>query len=239
MTADKKLEYSSLKSTSVVEGVKDWIINQLISGNLKPGDKIPTEAELCTNLGIGRNSAREAVKQLEAQGVLYIKRAEGTFISDSYDPKLLSPILYNLIMQKSSWADFVDLRKTIDIGTLFVVVEKGISEEGKKQLKNALQELESTISSKNPDIEKIVEDDCNFHNTIVSLTENPQLNTICGFINKLTVPSRIETTRSVIASGDLDAYISLHRQLYDIIITGNKSEIENAVTDHYVYWSRK
>ena len=68
------LEYPTIRNISVVDAVKDWIIDQLIKGNLKPGSKLPTEAELCTNLSASRNSVREAIKQLEAYGVVYIKR---------------------------------------------------------------------------------------------------------------------------------------------------------------------
>ena len=50
------LQYAMIKNTSVVESVKDWIIDQLIKGNLRPGSKLPTEAELCANMGASRNS---------------------------------------------------------------------------------------------------------------------------------------------------------------------------------------
>ena len=47
------LEYPTLKNVSVVDSVKEFIVDQLIKGNLRPGDKLPTEAELCQNLGAG------------------------------------------------------------------------------------------------------------------------------------------------------------------------------------------
>ena len=37
------LEYPTIRNISVVDAVKDWIIDQLIKGNLKPGSKLPTE----------------------------------------------------------------------------------------------------------------------------------------------------------------------------------------------------
>ena len=88
-----ELEFPVIRNTSVVDSVKDWITDQMIKGNLRPGSKLPTEAELSQRLGVGRNSVREAIKQMEAYGVLYIKRAEGTFVAEQFDPKMLSPIL--------------------------------------------------------------------------------------------------------------------------------------------------
>ena len=77
-----------------------------------------------------------------------------------------------------------------------------------------------------------------FHNVIISLTKNPQLVTLSEYINRITVPSREKTTESVIASGEIESYVRLHRQLYDVIRNGDKSNIERAVLDHYVFWEK-
>ena len=68
MIMNDRLEYPVIKNASVVDSVKDWITDQLIRGNMRPGDKLPTENELCTHLGASRNSVREAIKQLQALG---------------------------------------------------------------------------------------------------------------------------------------------------------------------------
>lgn len=109
---------------SVVDQVADGIISRIIDGSLHPGDKLPTEMELCRQFGAGRNSVREAVKKLQAYGILYIKRADGTFVSESYNQKMLDPMLYSIILQKNSWRDFVKLRSVIDIGTLNLVIQR-------------------------------------------------------------------------------------------------------------------
>lgn len=232
------LEYTTIKTSSVVESVKDWITDQLIKGKLRPGDKLPTETELCANMGASRNSVREAIKQLEAYGVVYIKRAEGTFVNDSFEPKMLSPVLYSLILQNNRWVDFVDLRRAIDIGTLYVLMGKELGVEALARLRDALRLLEDAVNCPSLDVVKITEADCNFHNVIISLTRNPQLSTLSEYINRITVPTREKTTEAVVASGQIDAYIRLHRQMYRIIEQGDKAGIERAVLDHYVFWER-
>ena len=232
------LEYPVIRNQSVVESVKDWIIDQMIKGNLRPGDRLPTEAELSAGLGAGRNSVREAIKQMEAYGVLYIKRAEGTFVADQYDPKMLSPVLYSIILQHDSWQDFVDLRRAIDIGTLYVLVGKHPEKEQLRQLKKTLENLEETVSSEHLDVKKITEADCSFHNEIIRLTDNPQLMTLSEYINRITVPSREKTTEAVIARGEIDRYVHLHQELYQIVCDGKKEAIEMAVLNHYVFWEK-
>ena len=52
------LTFSKIKSSSIVEQIIDALTNAIIHGQLKPGDKIPTETELMELLGVGRNSIR-------------------------------------------------------------------------------------------------------------------------------------------------------------------------------------
>lgn len=238
MDNNRNLEYPAIKTVSVVDSVKDWIIDQLIKGNLRPGSKLPTEAELCSNLGASRNSVREAIKQLEAYGVVYIKRAEGTFVTDRFDPKMLSPVLYSIILQNNRWEDFVDLRRAIDIGTLYVLIGRHPAYEELAPLRQALSALESAVSAEVLNVQQITEADCAFHNVIIGLTNNPQLVTLSEYINRITVPSRENTTESVIANGEIDSYVHLHRQLYTIIERGDKAGIEQAVLDHYIFWEK-
>ena len=234
-----ELEYPVIKNTSVVESIKDWIIDQMIKGNLRPGDKLPTEAELCARLGTGRNSVREAIKQLEAYGVLYIKRAEGTFVAEQFEPKMMSPVLYSIILQYNSWQDFVDLRKAIDIGTLYVLMGKHPEEEDLNRLRELLRNLENAVSANDLDVKRITEADCAFHNEIIRLTENPQLMTLSEYINRITIPSREKTTESVILNGEIEQYVHLHRELYEIIRDSRKDAIEQAVLNHYIFWEKE
>ena len=76
MSKEGSILSTSLQNKSVVENIIDKIISAIIAGELAPGDQLPTEIELCRDLGVGRNSVREAIKKLEAYGVVYIKRAE-------------------------------------------------------------------------------------------------------------------------------------------------------------------
>ena len=133
---------------SVVEQIVENITNAIINGELKPGDKIPTENELCASMGVGRNSVREAIKILVAYGVLVIKRAEGTFVKQDYDKKMLFPVLYGIILQKDSAKQLIEMRKIIDVGILQLAIEK-LDFQSLHKLELAMQELERTMSAMN------------------------------------------------------------------------------------------
>lgn len=73
-----KLDSSSV--TPLYLQLKDDIINQINHGQLKGGEQIPTESELCEQYSVGRNTVRNAIKSLTEEGVLIKKQGKGTFV---------------------------------------------------------------------------------------------------------------------------------------------------------------
>lgn len=221
---------------SVVDQVVDGIISEIIDGKLVPGGKLPTEMELCTQFGAGRNSVREAVKELQAYGILYIKRAEGTFVSENYNHKMLDPMLYSIILQKNSWQDFVALRAAIDIGTLNVILMRQDAAAFLPDLYRTYGDLSAEMHTPHPSVERALELDSRFHTRIADAAQNPMLSTITEYITRLTLPSRLETTRNVIESGDIERFVDLHRQMLTVIERRQLDLIPQTVQDHYVFW---
>ena len=223
------------KKSSVVDIVFDGIINSIIEGILVPGGKLPTEPELTKTYGVGRNSVREAIKKLEANGVVYIKRGEGTFISESYNHKILDPMLYSIILEKNSWNDFVSLRSVIDIGTLEVIASSN-EELDTRGLKRTLLLMEAETLREDISLERLLKYDMDFHKGIAELTGNPQLGTITEYITRLTLPSRRKTTKKIIEDNQLGPFIELHKELLEIIENRQTDKITQTVMNHYIYW---
>ncbi|MDD4850123.1 MAG: GntR family transcriptional regulator [Gemmiger sp.] len=221
---------------SVVEAVFNGIINAIIEGRLAPGSQLPTETALCEQFAAGRNSVREAIKKLEAYGVVYIRRADGTYVSEHYNQKMLDPILYSLILQKNSWADFVEMRRVMDIGTLHVLVERPRQAADLPALRGALAALEGACAAPKPDPTRIMDCDTAFHRLITGAAHNPQLATITEYVTRLTIPSRLQAVEHWVAKGEMAQFVALHRELLAIIENKQADKIQQAVTDHYIYW---
>ena len=225
------------KKKSVVDRVVDGIVSEIISGEIQPGSKLPTEIELCKQYKAGRNSVREAIKKLEANGNVYIKRADGTFVSETYNQKLLDPMLYQIILKKNSWKDFVQLRAVIEIGTLNVILENDLDEEKIKNLYSIQEKMEASLKEEIPDPDKIMETDTEFHSGIAALSDNPQIVTITDYVTRLTVPSRLDAICKVIRKGEVSHFAELHREILEVISKREKDKIVQTVTDHYIYWN--
>lgn len=64
------------------EGVIEQIKSQLLCGELRPGDKLPTISENASKLGLSQGSVREAYRVLESRGVLKLIQGRGTFVAN-------------------------------------------------------------------------------------------------------------------------------------------------------------
>lgn len=72
-------------SIPLYQQLRNILKGQILSGILKPGDRIPPEADLCRTYGVSRITVRQAVKSLVEEGFLYRKQGKGTFVTP---PKL-------------------------------------------------------------------------------------------------------------------------------------------------------
>ena len=86
----------SLRTESVVQSVINRLTDAIKNGELKPGDKMPSEIELAESLGVARSSVREAIKILSYLGVLESKRAEGTFVCEGFSESMIDPMVYGI-----------------------------------------------------------------------------------------------------------------------------------------------
>lgn len=222
---------------SVVDRIINGIINDIITEKYHPGDRLPTEIELSQRYDAGRNSVREAVKILQAYGVLYIKRADGTYVSENYNQRMLDPMLYSILLQKNSRDDFVGLRSMIDIGVLSVVIQRTDVTEYLPGIYLTFGELSAELHSENVDLERVVDLDNRFHLKIAEASRNPMICTMAEYINRITMPSRLETTRKALRDkNNIDNFVALHREILNVIESRKTEDIVKVVNEHYVYW---
>jgi len=85
--------------------LKKFIIEKIEKGELKPGDRIPTEQELCQMFGISRTPVRQALTELAYEGILYRRPGRGTFVSEGLLPSLGGNIrTIKVMIPEEKWA---------------------------------------------------------------------------------------------------------------------------------------
>ncbi len=222
---------------SALDHVFNAVINAIINGELQLGDKLPTEMELSQNLGVGRNTVREAVKILEAYGVVTIHRPEGTFINTSYSHEMLNPMLYGLLLQKQDWRRLIEMRGALEIGTMFLACHS-VSPEDIQKLEATVKQMELEIHRETPDVDTIIELDRCFHSDIIKITGNQMILDVSEYITKFTIQSRTRTTEQVISSGEIEQFIQKHYDIVNVLRTNDCGSIEKVIVSHYEYWKK-
>lgn len=86
----------TLARASISEQVSNRILNMIKSGNLKAGDKLPTEQQMCLALGISRPPLREALKALTLIGILESRQGGRYMVTDLSPSRLVTP--FNVLL---------------------------------------------------------------------------------------------------------------------------------------------
>jgi GntR family transcriptional repressor for pyruvate dehydrogenase complex len=174
----------------------DQIVQYLLSGDLKPGDKLPTEYEFAQQLGVGRNSIREAIKMLSSIGVIEIKRGSGTFIAESMSSSMLNPLILSLVFEQGASDELLELRFLLDTGVAELVIEK-VSDQDVARLEDANQQFHEEALRDHHDNPHALRDfDLNFHRLFYDLAGNSLLNKIAQAIYTLFFASIEETVEA-------------------------------------------
>lgn len=114
----KLLPRRQLIHQAVQAEIKAFIVQQ----RLRPGDSLPTEGELAQQLGVSRNSVREAVKGLEGLGVLEARAGTGLFVRDFSVDALLDHLAYGMLFDVDSLSDILGVRLALETGMAKAVV---------------------------------------------------------------------------------------------------------------------
>lgn len=172
------------------------ITDALISGELKPGDKIPTEQEFSEKLGIGRNAVREAIKVLVAFGVLEIRRSEGTFVVEGFNQNLLNPMIYGLLLTNGSMKDVLEFKVALLDSILHLAIRNADDEEI-AVLRQHWERFRDAMQEDPGDFQEMYQASKEYNRYIGQITHNPmiiQLNKIAMKVAKYTRVRAIESS---------------------------------------------
>jgi GntR family transcriptional regulator, transcriptional repressor for pyruvate dehydrogenase complex len=201
------------------------IKEMLISGQLRPGDRLPPEKELSEGLGLSRSSLREAVKALELIRVLDVRRGDGTYVT-SLEPRLLLEAMSFVVdlHQDASILDLFEVRRILEPAAAVIAARKATSEDVEK-LKQILTEVDAATS-----IEDLVAHDLEFHGYISELSGNSYLASLLESLSSSTLRARI--WRGLTEEHAVERTLAEHHAIVDAIESGDPDLVRSCVTVH-------
>lgn len=223
------LSLQPLERKSLVQLVLDQIKEALITRNLKPGDKLPPELELANALGVSRSSVREALRMLEALGVVEKRKGKGIFIPEKPRHAILDPLVFSLLTQQGSNDDICELRFVLEPVLTALAAMKATQEE--------LAELEKIVDETELSLEEGIlplEKDIEFHRKVFTLTKNPYLEKIGNTVLDLF-------RASIFASMKTKPYTTVqdHRKIIEVMKERNLEKIQLTVREILMGWKQR
>jgi len=175
------------KSLSAVDKVIEYIKDKIIDKELRAGDKLPIEAELCKLIDVSRGSVREAIKILEASKIVQIRRGDGTYISSPEDITFISPLLFKMLLKGMQINELFDFRESIEMSVLMLAISNARTEDIDK-LKQSYQKMQESVASTPEDYMALYQQDIEFHKILADATRNDLMKEIYLFTFDIFFP---------------------------------------------------
>src|SRR2546421_7124344 len=213
------------RAPSVTEHAIDKIRERIVSGAWGAGDRLPKESELAGELGISRNSLREAVRALSQLRVLEVRQGDGTYVS-SLEPGLLlesTGFISHLLLGETE-LELYEVRRILEAAAAALAAGR-IDAQEKVDLGQSLERMRAAHS-----VEELVEADVAFHALIAKAAGNTVLTSLLASFSTRTMRIRLWHGRA--ADNALEETREEHRRIYEALIAGDPELARATATAH-------
>lgn len=212
--------------------------DQILRGDLRPGDRLPNERKLAEMLGVGRPSVREALRVLEALEIIEVRpgagAASGSIVSERTGSAISSLLQMHLALGHFTAAELIDTRLVLETS----IVRTAAVNRSDAQLEHIGSLLERLEASER-DRTAYLELDAEYHQAIAQAAGNELLSHL---MQALRAPVVHLLTTQTDAWEDWDAVIAWaapdHRELYEALATKDADRAEAALRHHLEFYSQ-
>jgi GntR family transcriptional regulator, transcriptional repressor for pyruvate dehydrogenase complex len=190
-----------------IERIKEMIV----SGELRPGDRLPKEADLAERLGLSRNSLREAVRALSLIRVLDVKHGDGTYVTSLQPEGLLDTVGFIIDFHRDdSVLHLLEVRRILEPAATALAARRMTDEQ--------LTELGLLVDSNSAatDLNDLIATDLAFHRQIAIGSGNPAL---ASLIENLSAPTlRARVWRGLTQEGAVTRTQEQHQAIHRALV---------------------
>lgn len=216
-----------MRRSTTADEIKKFILTR----NLKPGDPLPTEAELGETLDVSRSSVREAIRTLSTLDIVDVRHGHGTFVGAmSLDPMVEALVFRGVLSPEGSLRalrEVVEVRLALDLALAETVVNGAVGEDA-AELKDLVDEMVDKASRG----ELFMEADRAFHTTLFSVTGNRLAVQLVGAfwdIHTAVVPQL-----GIVVPADIEHTAKAHGDMLAAALRGDVEGYRQAVIEHYL-----
>lgn len=212
------MTFKPILNERLSDKVVDVIMERIRSGDLKPGDKLPSEPELADILGVSRGILREALTVLQARNYVIRKPKEGTLINPDIN-KILEESS-GISLKEATYLDLLEMRECIEQRE----VEKIIDSATDQEILELRQLVQAKENENNPGTV-----DYYFHYRLAELSRNA---IFTNFIDKYYDVFDELVTRTMVKSERKEEIYHEHMQIVDAIEARDKKKAKTAIINH-------
>lgn len=210
---------------SVAGQVVGQLLNYLVSSNIGPGNKLPSERALAEHLGVGRSTVREAVKSLHLLGIVEVRQGDGTYLRGTESTVLPQILEWGLVLAQPHTRDLVEAREYLEIYVARRAAER-MTDEGAEPLDSCVERMaKAELAGRTKDF---VEADVEFHLRIAEQAGN---SVFVDLLRGIRMLLHVWITRVIEAEGVGDT-VQQHVRIAEAIKAGNADGAEQAMRAH-------
>lgn len=210
----------TIRRNTLSQQVLEQIIQLLMSGQLKPGDKLPPEMNLMKQFDVSRPVLREALSSLEALEIISRRPRGGTFVNEKVGSR---PFNAMLALSINNVPALIEARMTLELGLITIAAEK-ITDEQLQKIKVTIDLIHENVDKDYGLLDK------KFHRLIAQAANNPIVE---GMIDSLLIAHG--KTDSLITYREPDITIEHHEAIYEALKRRDAHESFKQMYNHLGY----
>lgn len=210
-----------VKRTPLAEQAADLLLDRIRSGEWGLGEKLPGETTLAPQLGVGRSTVREAIRQLAGRGVLITRQGSGVFVN-----ALDAQESWDSVLRRTDITLVIEARIAIEAESAGLAAARRTPED-LRAIRQALTER----AGRRTEVADHVDADTAFHRAVVAAAHNPVLLELFdGFTPRLR-EAMIEMLRIKKEFGSDDDH-AVHERIADAIEAGDADSAAECSRTH-------
>jgi GntR family transcriptional regulator, transcriptional repressor for pyruvate dehydrogenase complex len=156
-----------IKKANISEQVFEQLKQQMLLGEWKQGDKIPSENELAALFGVSRVTVRQALQKLTVLGLIETKLGEGSFVKEVKPGMYMNNLIPMAYLGSKSLLDILEFRQAIEVKTAELATKRATDEDIKE-----LEKIFERMIKHKDNGKRFSEADLDFHLKLAEMTKN-------------------------------------------------------------------